>query len=572
MEESNNEMRILGISAFYHDSAAALIVDGKVVSAQEEERFTGEKHDQRFPINSIKWILKQNKLKINQIDKIVWYEDPKKKYERFKEQWFRYFPKTILLTKKLIFWRKNNNIEDIIRTQLGYKGSIEYVEHHISHLAYSFYTSPFNEAHLFSVDGVGENETAILGLGLKGRYIQPLERTYFPHSLGLLYASITSFLGFKPNSGEYKVMGLVAYGNQKDLYREQFEKIAKLNGNQLQLDMKYFSFHYSEKGMFTSKLAELFNIAPRVPESELEPVYMDIAFSLQAHYERLFFQMLNNFYKHYPQDNLCLSGGCAYNGLANGKITIETPYKNVYVPPAPSDAGSAIGCALFVYYQSNPTQKRVENSTPFLGPSYVAADFISAIAKLVPKEKVKRFENYNPLIEKVAGLINDGAIIGWFQDGSEFGQRALGHRSILANPTIKDIKPKVNRVIKKREGFRPFAPMVTAEDASKYFEMLGQEVPYMNQVFKVKDKFIAGLPSITHADETARVQTVRSTFNPHIFTLLKKFEKLSGYPILLNTSFNLRGQTMVLDPTTAIKTFYDCEMDYLVLGNYLISK
>lgn len=565
-------MRILGISAFYHDSAAALIVDGKVVSAQEEERFTGEKHDQRFPINSIKWILKQNKLKINQIDKIVWYEDPKKKYERFKEQWFRYFPKTILLTKKLIFWRKNNNIEDIIRTQLGYKGSIEYVEHHISHLAYSFYTSPFNEAHLFSVDGVGENETAILGLGLKGRYIQPLERNYFPHSLGLLYASVTSFLGFKPNSGEYKVMGLVAYGNQNDLYREQFEKIAKLNGNKLELDMKYFSFHYSEKGMFTSKLAELFNIAPRVPESELEPAYMDIAFSLQAHYERLFFQMLNNFYKHYPQDNLCLSGGCAYNGLANGKITIETPYKNVYVPPAPSDAGSAIGCALFVYYQSNPTQKRVENSTPFLGPSYGAADFISAIAKLVPKEKVKRFENYNPLIEKVAGLINDGAIIGWFQDGSEFGQRALGHRSILANPTIKDIKPKVNRVIKKREGFRPFAPMVTAEDASKYFEMLGQEVPYMNQVFKVKDKFIAGLPSITHADETARVQTVRSTFNPHIFTLLKKFEKLSGYPILLNTSFNLRGQTMVLDPTTAIKTFYDCEMDYLVLGNYLISK
>lgn len=571
MEESNNEMRILGISAFYHDSAAALIVDGKVVSAQEEERFTGEKHDKRFPINSIKWILKQNKLKIKQIDKIVWYEDPKKKYERFKEQWFTYFPKTILLTKKLIFWRKNNNIEDIIRTQLGYKGSIEYVEHHISHLAYSFYTSPFNEAHLFSVDGVGENETAILGLGLKGRYIQPLERTYFPHSLGLLYASITAFLGFKPNSGEYKVMGLVAYGNQKDLYREQFEKIAKLNGNQLELDMKYFSFHYSEKGMFTSKLAELFNIAPRVPESELEPVYMDIAFSLQAHYERLFFQMLNNFYKHYPQDNLCLSGGCAYNGLANGKITLQTPYKNVYVPPAPSDAGSAIGCALYVYYKSG-NYKRVDNSSPFLGPSYGAADFISAIANLVPHNKVKRFENYNPLIEKVAGLINDGAIIGWFQDGSEFGQRALGHRSILANPTIKDIKPKVNRVIKKREGFRPFAPMVTSDDANKYFEMLGQEVPYMNQVFKVKDKFIVGLPSITHADETARVQTVRSTFNPHIFTLLKKFEKLSGYPILLNTSFNLRGQTMVLDPETAIKTFYSCEMDYLVLGNYLISK
>ena len=571
MEKNNYKMRILGISAFYHDSAAALIVDGKVVSAQEEERFTGIKHDQRFPINSIKWILKQNKLKIDQIDKIVWYEDPTKKYERFKEQYFTYFPKTILLTKKLWNWKKNNNIEDIIRKQLGYKGSIEYVEHHISHLAYSFYTSPFKNAHLFSIDGVGENETAILGLGLKNKYIQPLERTFFPHSLGLLYATITAFLGFKPNSGEYKVMGLVAYGNKKDLYREQFEKIAKLDGNHLELDLKYFSFHYSEKGMFTSKMCQLFGISPRVPESELEQIHKDIAFSLQAHYERLFFKMLNTFYKHYPQDNLCLGGGCAYNGLANGKITIETPYKNVFVPPAPSDAGSAIGCALYVYYKSLHYD-RMDNSNPFLGPSYGAADFISAIANLVPNDKVKRFENYNPLIEKVAGLINDGAIIGWFQDGSEFGQRALGHRSILANPTIKDIKAKVNKVIKKREEFRPFAPMVTADDANKYFEMLGQEVPYMNQVFKVKDKFIAGLPSITHADGTARVQTVRSTFNPHIFTLLKKFEKLSGYPILLNTSFNLRGQTMVLDPETAIKTFYRCEMDYLVLGNYLISK
>jgi carbamoyltransferase len=564
-------MRILGISAFYHDSAAALIVDGKVVSAQEEERFTGIKHDQRFPINSIKWILKQNKLKINQIDKIVWYEDPKKKFERFKEQWHKYFPKTLGLTKKLLFWKSNNNIEKIIREQLGYKGSIEYAEHHISHLAYSFYTSPFNEAHLFSVDGVGENETAILGLGLKGRYIQPLEKNYFPHSLGLLYATITAFLGFKPNSGEYKVMGLAAYGSDKDKYREQFEKLAKLKGNSLELNLKYFSFHYSEKKMFTFKMSELFGITPRVPESELEQVHKDIAFSLQAHYERLFFTMLNNFHKHYPMDNLCLSGGCAYNGLANGKITLNTPYKNVYVPPAPSDAGSAIGAALWVWMK-NSTNKKIENITPFLGPSYTSVDFIHTINKLVPIDKVKRFDNYHPLTEKVAELINEGAIIGWFQDGSEFGQRALGHRSILANPTIPDIKPKVNRVIKKREGFRPFAPMVSFEDANKYFDMCGQEVPYMNQVFQVKDDFIAGLPSITHIDGTARVQTVRSTFNPLIYMLLKKFEKKSGYPILLNTSFNLRGQTMVLDPETAVKTFYDCEMDYLVLGNYLISK
>ncbi len=564
-------MRILGISAFYHDSAAALIVDGKVVSAQEEERFTGIKHDQRFPINSIKWILKQNKLKINQIDKIVWYEDPKKKFERFKAQWHKYFPKTLGLTKKLIFWKSNNNIEEIIREQLGYRGSIEYVEHHISHLAYSFYTSPFNEAHLFSVDGVGENETAILGLGIKGRYIQPLERNHFPHSLGLLYDTITAFLGFKPNSGEYKVMGLAAYGNDKDVYREQFEKLAKLNGNNLELDLKYFAFHYSEKKMFTFKMSELFGITPRIPESELEQVHKDIAFSLQAHYERLFFTMLNNFHSHYPMDNLCLSGGCAYNGLANGKITINTPYKNVYVPPAPSDAGSAIGAALYVWMKQ-PLNKRVENTNPYLGPAYTHADYLNTIRQYVPIEKIKHMASPIALTKEVAKLINEGAIIGWFKGSSEFGQRALGHRSILANPTIPDIKPKVNRVIKKREGFRPFAPMVIADEANNYFEMLGQEVPYMNQVFKVKDDYIAGLPSITHADGTARVQTVTREFNTDIYFLLKEFKKLSGYPILLNTSFNLRGQTMVLDPETAIKTFYDCEMDYLVLGSYIISK
>lgn len=278
-------MKILGISGYYHDSAAALIIDGKVVSAQEEERFTGIKHDSRFPINSIKWILKQNRIKINQIDKIVWYEDPKKKYERFKEQYHKYFPKTWRLTKKLWNWKKDNDIEKIIRTQLGYKGIIQYCEHHISHLAYSFYTSPYDNADLISIDGVGENETSICALGVKGRYIQPLERNYFPHSLGLLYATITAFLGFKPNSGEYKVMGLAAYGSSKDKFKKEFEQLAKItDSNHIELNLKYFSFHYSEREMYTEKMAELFGITPRIPESELEQVHKDIAFSLQAHY------------------------------------------------------------------------------------------------------------------------------------------------------------------------------------------------------------------------------------------------------------------------------------------------
>ena len=567
-------MKILGISGFYHDSAAALIVDGKVVSAVEEERFSGKKHDSSFPYKSIEWILDSNNLTIKDIDKIAWYECPKLKEERIKKTYWKNFPKSLPTTIDLLTWKKRTNPIPHLK-KIGWLKHIHYVEHHISHLAYSFITSPFEHATLISVDGVGEWDTAVYGLGVGNTYVQPLKRIAYPNSLGMFYAAITAFLGFKPNSGEYKVMGLAAFGNQNDLYKEQFDKIIWWNGdkNEFEMDMKYFSYQYSNTKMYTFALSKLFGIPPRVPESELEEMHKDIAFSLQSAYERVFFKFLNWAHQEHPYQNLCLSGGCAYNGTANGKITKMTPFKKVWIPPAPSDSGSAIGAALQIYYKYKPSTFREHiNKSPYLGPKYSELEIELALQqKNIFFSKKKKLSDPE-LVKKVASLLNEGKIIGWYQGRTEFGARALGNRSILANPCIPDIKAKVNKVIKKREAFRPFAPMVTADSADKYFELNGQSVPYMNQVVKVKNDYIASLPSITHVDKSARVQTLEARQNPLMYSLLESFQNKSGYPILLNTSFNLRGQTMVNTPEEAIWTFKNCEMDYLVMGNYLISK
>lgn len=567
-------MKILGISAFYHDSAAALIVDGKVVSAVEEERFSGKKHDSSFPYKSIEWILDSNNLTIKDIDKIAWYECPKLKEDRIKKTYWKNFPKSLPTTIDLLTWKKRTNPIPHLK-KIGWNKNIHFVEHHISHLAYSFITSKFEHATLVSVDGVGEWDTAVYGLGIGNTYVQPLKRIAYPNSLGMFYAAITAFLGFKPNSGEYKVMGLAAFGNDNDLYKEQFDKIIWWNDtkNEFEMDMKYFSYQYSNTKMYTFALSKLLGISPRIPESELEQVHKDIAFSLQSAYERVFFKFLNWAHKEHPYQNLCLSGGCAYNGTANGKITKMTPFKNVWIPPAPSDSGSAVGAALQIYYKYKPSTFREHiNKSPYLGPKYSELEIELALQqKNIFFSKKKKLSD-SELVKKVASLLNEGKIIGWYQGRTEFGARALGNRSILANPCIPDIKAKVNKVIKKREAFRPFAPMVTAEYADKYFELNGQSVPYMNQVVKVKDDYIASLPSITHVDKSARVQTLEARQNPLMHSLLEAFQNKSGYPILLNTSFNLRGQTMVNTPQEAIWTFKNCEMDYLVMGNYLISK
>ena len=552
---------ILGISCGYHDSAASLLLNGKVLSAVEEERFTGIKHDYSYPTHSIKWILDKNGISEKDISYICFYEDSSDKIDRVKKT-------SSLLSNKTQKTRKYyKELFDTIRKQFGIDVVLVEGNHHLSHIAYSYYTSPFNEAVILSVDGVGEWETTSIAVASKNK-IKKVKSINYPHSLGLLYSTITAFLGFEPNEGEYKVMGLAPYGDYTR-FDEQFRELYTRDWGSYELNMKYFEFHKSDKVMFNSDMMKLFGITNRLPEEEVKQEHKDLAASLQHHYEYLLFSLLDYIQEEMGGSNLCLSGGCAYNGTANGKIKNKTKFDRLWIPPAPSDAGSAIGACLHFYYSHMDVKHRVQNVNPFLGPSYTNDDMLDAISNHIESVGFSRLDD-DVLIEKVSKLIKEGSVVGWFEGELEFGARALGHRSILANPTMLNMRDRVNKVIKKREGFRPFAPMVTYDSQTKYFDY-EEDVPYMNQVVQVNEKYQKSLPAITHIDGSARIQTVREN-NKRIYKLLKQFEIDSGFPILLNTSFNLKGQTMVNDPNTAIETYLNCEMDYLVLGNYLLTK
>ena len=567
-----NKGYILGISCGFHDSAASLIKDGTVLGACEEERFTGIKHDSTFPINTIKWLMETYNVKPDTLDAICFYENPKNKLDRIKvstekkpKKWYEIF------NKKNNILIRNQEAYETLQTQLknlcGKNTKIHYTDHHQSHLAYSYYTSNFEESAILSVDGVGEWETTVLGIGTKNK-IKKLNSINFPHSLGMLYSTFTAFLGFKPNEGEYKVMGLAPYGNPKPynkLFKESYT--VKKNGS-FELNMKYFTYEYSNTHMFNEKLGKLFGFPNRLPEDKLEQHHKDLAATLQYNYENLFFGLLNELQNKTQSKNICLSGGCAYNGTANGKILKRTRFKNLYIPPAPSDAGSAIGCGLDYYYKSNNT--RVQNINPYLGPSYNKTQILETL------EKYKDFiwietKLYEQIIDIVADEIVDGNVVGWFQGRMEFGARALGNRSILANPRDPQMKSRLNKMIKKREGFRPFAPIVKEDSSLEYFDYQ-DKVPYMNQVVKVKSAHAKNLPAITHIDNSARIQTLNKHQHRYIYSLLEKLEEVNKYPIVINTSFNLKDQTMVLTPEDAIKTFLNCEMDTLILHNHIIKK
>jgi carbamoyltransferase len=547
----------LGLSGFYHDSAAALVIDGKVVAAIEEEKLSGIKHDSSFPFKAIEWVLEYAHITIDEVDMVCWYEEPDVKYDRVKKtvgKWFGFrYPKQWKEFKKR--WAETEgDIQNKLK-MIGYNGVITYTKHHLSHIAYAHYTSPYDESVAISCDN---NEF---------RFIKSLK---FPHSLGLVYSAITAYLGFKPNGGEYKVMGLAPYGDYMK-YRDVFEKISSLDFEKLiNINMSLFEWEYSDKTMFNIKLANLIGFEPRTPESDIEQHHMDLAAALQRWYESQFYFLVNHCIHQSNNHNLVLSGGCAYNGTANGKIMKHSAVKNVWIPPAPSDAGSAIGACLYQYHNVLGHNKKPngDNQSPYLGPEWNDSKLFDIISKH-KKLKIELIKNDSKLCKEVAQLINDGAVVGWFQGRTEFGARALGNRSILANPHLPDVRDRINRVVKKREMFRPFAPSVTIEDYTKYFSSEG-EVPYMNQVVQVTK--YKSIPSVTHVDNSARIQTVRKEQNPLYHTLLKEFEKISGTPILLNTSFNLRGHTMTNDPHKAIWTFKNCDMDYLVLGNYLIKK
>lgn len=561
---------ILGISCGYHDSAAALIKDGKVLGAVEEERFTGIKHDSSFPIETIKWLYSEFKIQKDDVDAICFYENPNLKLDRIDKSTKRggilnYFKRKKILNRNEKEYKK---LDTLLNSIKGDNTKIIYGDHHLSHVAYSYYTSNFDKATILSVDGVGEWETTSMYYGERNRLVK-IGTVNFPHSLGMLYSSFTAFLGFKPNEGEYKVMGLAPYGDSKK-YEKEFSKLIYPKGDSYEINMSYFTYDYSDEIMFNEKLSRLFKLPNRLPEDELTQEHKDIAAGLQSTYEKIFFHLLNNLYVKKQTHNLCLSGGCAYNGTANGKILKNTNFNRVYIPPAPSDAGSAIGSALHYYYSINLESNRIDNSYPYLGPHYTNDDV---------KKVLEEFENdiwftkklHSEIIDDIAHEIADGNVVGWFQGRMEFGARALGNRSILANPRDPQMKSRVNRVIKKREGFRPFAPIVKLEEQFKYFDYT-ESVPYMNQVIQVRKEYQKDLPAITHVDGSARIQSLGYSSHSLMYKLLNKLESINEYPIVLNTSFNLKDQTMVLDPTSAIRTFLNCEMDTLVIHNYIIKK
>ena len=560
---------ILGISCGYHDSAASLVHNGDVLYACEEERFTGIKHDFSFPIHSINSIFKKFKISKDDLDSICFYENPDLKLDRIQQTTKRGGWKNFFKRKNIISNNKKSYKE--ILTQLenlkGKNTKLIFHDHHLSHLAYSYYTSPFTESALLSVDGVGEWETTSLAIG--NTKIKKISGLSFPHSLGMLYSTITAFLGFKPNEGEYKVMGLAPYGDCKK-YNKVFQKLyTETTEGEFELNMEYFTYDYSNTHMFNENLGKVFGFPNRLPDEPLEQYHKDLAASLQYNYEKLFFRLLNELHNKTKSDNLCLSGGCAYNGTANGKILKRTNFKNLYIPPAPSDAGSAIGCGLDYYYKSNDTV-RIKNSNPYLGPMYSKNEIFEATEKYKDKIWIET-KLYEQIIDIVAEEIKDGNVIGWFQGRMEFGARALGNRSILANPRDPQMKSRLNKMIKKREGFRPFAPIVKESSSTSYFNYQ-DTVPYMNQVVKVKQDHAKNLPAITHIDNSARIQTLNKNQHRYMFSLLEKLETINEYPIVINTSFNLKDQTMVLTPEDAIKTFLNCEMDTLILHNLVIKK
>lgn len=553
-------MYVLGISAYYHDSSACLFKNGDLLFACEEEKFTGIKHDSSFPKQTINYILTRFRLTKKDIDVVCYYENPELKKERVIKNIKKNFFKNPFYCINSYFKIKSN-LKDLKNNLSGFK-KVFYSTHHLSHQYYSYLTSDFNESICLSIDGVGEFDTLSFGV-TNNKKIDYYPIAKYPHSLGLFYSAMTAFLGFRPNEGEYKVMGLASYGNHEN-YIEKVRELIDFKNGELICNMNVFVWDRSNKLMFNERLAELLGIEQRLPEEKITIEHQNLAASIQKRYEEVLFKVIKMVGVLNQTTNLCLSGGCAYNGTANGKITKESVFKSLWIPPAPSDAGSAVGACIHYLVENNILKNRVTKN-PFLGPNYTIDRYVNTIKT----NKKFRFTTDEGLLKHVAKELKSGKVVGWYHGHCEFGARALGNRSILADPTIPNMKDRINSVIKKREGFRPFAPMVTKERQHEFFEMT-EDVPYMNHVVKVKKDYVDILKAVTHVDGTARVQTVYK--NTRIHNLLLQFEKLTGLPILLNTSFNIKDKTMVLTPKDAIRTFYDTDMDILVMGNNIIYK
>jgi carbamoyltransferase len=560
-------MTILGISCFYHDAAAAVIRDGQLVAAAQEERFTRKKHDASFPIHALRYCLKEAGITAQELDYVGFYDKPILKFERILLSAIATFPKGLLpfLTAMPVWLKEKLWIPQLIRSQVEYDGPILFSGHHHSHAASAFLVSPFQKAAILTIDGVGEWETTTYGIG-ENNDIRILRRIHFPHSLGLLYSAFTYYLGFKVNSAEYKVMGLAPYGTPRYYDLIMSELLSPKEDGSYKLAMRYFGYDDSLR-MINERFDKLFERPPREPESALEPFHKDVAASIQKVTNELMVRMARHLYAQTKTENLCLAGGVALNCVANSRILAETPFRNIFIQPAAGDAGGAVGVAYYIYNTILKNERNFRMEHAFLGPEYSDSEIRAYLDGLrVPYRKFEKKD----LLRETARLINEQNVVGWFQGRMEWGPRALGNRSILADARNPENQSKVNLKIKFRESFRPFAPAVIAEKLHDYFE-LDQPSPYMLLTAQVREDR-RRIPAVTHVDGSARFQTVSKEQNPLFYELLNEFDRQTGCPVVINTSMNVRGEPIVCSPHDAFKCFIRTEMDYLVMGSYLLSK
>lgn len=590
-------MKILGLSCFYHDSAAALIIDGQISAAAAEERFSRQKHDNTFPGLAIDYCLKESGLAINELDAIAFYEKPIWKFERILSQHLDNFPKShrAFFDTFSSWLNQKLSVERILKEEFNYYGKILFVPHHLAHAAESYQLSPFEQSSIVNLDGVGEWATTTVGKG-EGVEIDIEQEIRFPHSLGLFYSTMTAYLGFRVNNDEYKVMGLAAYGDP-DKYADKFDQLISIHSDgSFSLEMKYFDYSWAQH-MPSKALVELFEKPIRKKDSELSQAHKDIAAGLQAKLEEVVFQLLEKVHENHQLDNLCLGGGVALNSVMNGKILRETPFKRLYIAPDPSDAGGAMGAAIHTWlnqawnsetqreYKKKTTEKKsakkklsarlrlAKNFSPYLGPGFSWSQLKNILEE--NELKYKYFSDRQEFLDKVVSLIRKQKIIGWFQGRMEWGPRALGNRSILTSAVGPEIQDILNAKVKHREMFRPFAPVILKEAVSKYFEAdqpLPEITDYMLAVYPFKKGVTADIPGVVHINQTGRLQSITREDNPLYYDLIKTYEKKEGLPILINTSFNVRGEPIVCTPQNAIDCFLGTGIEVLVMDQAIVEK
>ncbi len=586
-------LNILGISAFYHDAAACLVRDGEIVAAAQEERFTRKKHDPEFPANAIQYCLREARIGPEDLDFVGFYDKPLLKFERLLESYLGVAPQGLrsFMMAMPVWVKEKLFTRELIRREMGeYRGKVLFAEHHESHAASAFYPSPFEEAAVLTMDGVGEWATTSYGIG-RGNQVDLLAEIHYPHSLGMLYSAFTYFTGFRVNSGEYKVMGLAPYGQPKyvDVILDRILHL-KEDGS-FKMNMDYFNYLHGLT-MTNGAFSSLFGGEPRKPESPLTQREMDLACSVQKVTEEVMLRMARHVHQQTGMENLCLAGGVALNCVGNGRLLREAPFKRIWIQPAAGDAGGAVGVALLIHHKvlghPRSTQPGDSMKGSYLGPAFSDVEIQSYLDSVgAAYEKL----GYQNLIARTACLLAQEKIVGWLNGRMEFGPRALGARSILGDPRSPRTQAVMNLKIKFRESFRPFAPSVLREHVGEYFEM-NEESPYMLLVAPVKkerrlpmteeQKKLFGIeklniprsdiPAVTHLDYSARIQTVDSRHNRAYYDLLQEFYQLTGYPVLVNTSFNVRGEPIVCTPEDAYRCFRRTEMDHLVLGSYLLNK